>query len=36
MEPPEEIEKAVNKSVNSFGEEILRELALWKSKQNYL
>lgn len=36
MEPPEKIERDVDKSVNSFGEEALKELALWKSKQNYL
>jgi len=35
MEPPEKIERDVEKSV-SFGEEALKELELWKSKKNYL
>ena len=32
----DEIEEEVQKTVNSFGKEVLDEIALWRTKQNYL
>jgi len=31
-----EIEQEVKKTVDSFGQEVLDQIALWRTKQNYL